>query len=63
MMKIEKYICDHCGVEFNALNGYSDMEIADLDFENHEKVIDLCTECYQGLCDIVREYVNKPNKE
>ena len=43
-MKKQICICDHCGAEFNPINGYSDMEIDDFDFI---KVIDLCTDCHQ----------------
>ena len=25
-------ICDHCGTEFNPVNGYSDLEVDDFDF-------------------------------
>ena len=39
-MKKQICICDHCGAEFNPINGYSDMEIDDFDFI---KVVDLCS--------------------
>ena len=47
-MKKQICICDHCGAEFNPIIGYSDMEIDDFDFI---KMVDLCTDCHQELCE------------
>ncbi len=55
-MKKQICVCDHCGAEFNLINGYSDLEINDFDFI---KEVDLCTECYNELCNIVREYIKE----
>jgi len=55
-MRKTVYMCDHCGAEFNPMNGYDDIEISDFDFV---KKVDLCTECYQELCDIVRKFVHE----
>lgn len=55
-MRKTVYVCDHCGAEFNSINGYSELEINDFDFI---KEVDLCTDCYQELCDIVREFVHE----
>lgn len=55
-MKKQICVCDHCGTELNPMNGYSDLEIDDFDFV---KEVDLCTECYQELCDIVRKFIHE----
>jgi len=55
-MKKQICVCDHCGVEFNPFNGYSNLDINDFDFV---KEVDLCTECYNELCNIIREYIKE----
>ena len=55
-MKKRICICDHCGTEFNPMNGYEDVEINNFDFV---KKIDLCTDCYNELCGIVREFIHE----
>lgn len=55
-MKKTVCVCDHCGAEFNPINGYSDLELNDLDFV---KEVDLCTECFNELCDVVREFIRE----
>ena len=55
-MRKTVYVCDHCGAEFNSINGYSELEINDFDFV---KKVDLCTDCYQELCDMVGKYVHE----
>ena len=55
-MKKTVCVCDHCGAEFNPINGYSDLDLNDLDFL---KEIDLCTECFNELCDVVREFISE----
>ena len=55
-MRKQVYLCDHCGAELNSINGYSNMELNDFDFV---KEVDLCTNCYQELCGIVREFINE----
>ena len=55
-MKKQICICDHCGAEFDPINGYSDMEIDDLDFV---KEIDLCIHCFQELSNLVREFIHE----
>ena len=55
-MKKQICICDHCGAEFNPINGYGDMELNDLDFV---KEVDLCTDCFNELCDIVRKFIRE----
>lgn len=55
-MKKQICICDHCGAQFNPINGYSDMEIDDFDFI---KEVDLCTDCYKELCDIIRDFIHE----
>ena len=54
-MKKTICVCDHCGAEFNPMNGYEDTEISDFDFV---KEVDLCTDCYNELCEIVRAFVH-----
>ena len=55
-MRKQVYVCDHCGAEFNSINGYSELELNDLDFV---KEVDLCTDCYQELCNTIREFINE----
>jgi len=55
-MKKTVCVCDHCGAEFNPINGYSDLELNDLDFV---KEVDLCTECFNELCDVIREFIRE----
>lgn len=55
-MKKTICICDHCGAEFNPMNGYEDTEINNFDFV---KEVDLCTDCYNELCGIVREFIHE----
>ena len=55
-MKKTVCVCDHCGAEFNPINGYSDLELNDLDFV---KEVDLCTEYFNELCDVVREFIRE----
>lgn len=59
-MKKTVYICDHCGKEFNAINGYSELQIDDFDRCDD---VDLCTDCYNELCNIVSEFVGRCNNE
>ena len=58
-MKKTVCVCDHCGSEFNPINGYSDLELNDLDFV---KEVDLCTECFNELCDVVREFIREDSR-
>lgn len=58
-MKKTVCVCDHCGAEFNPINGYSDLELNDLDFV---KEVDLCTECFNELCDVVREFIREDSR-
>lgn len=53
--KCEKqiYVCDLCGA-FNPTSGYSDTEIDDFDFI---KEVDLCTDCYQELRNIITDFI------
>ncbi len=55
-MKKQICVCDHCGAEFEPLNGYGDLKMDDFDFS---KEVDLCTECFNELCDMVREYIRE----
>lgn len=55
-MKKQICICDHCGSMFDPFNGYSDMEINDFDFV---KEVELCPDCFQELCNIVREFIHE----
>ena len=55
-MKKQICVCDHCGAEFNPINGYSELELNNLDFV---KEVDLCTDCYQELCNTIREFINE----
>ena len=55
-MKKTVCVCDHCRAEFNPINGYSDLNIDDFDFV---KEVDLCTDCFYKLCNIVREFIGE----
>ena len=55
-MKKTICVCDHCGAEFNPINGYSDIEINNFDFV---KEVDLCTECFNELCEFIRKFINE----
>ena len=50
------YTCDHCGKELDEMHDYTDMRIDDFaDFLE----VDLCSECYDELNNIVLQYCNK----
>ena len=53
-MKKQICVCDHCGAEFNPSDGCSDIDVDDFDFYG---TVDLCTECYQELCTMLRRFV------
>ena len=53
MARKEIYICDHCGLEFHPMNGYTDMKIDDFGFYAS---VDLCSPCYDKLDKNVREF-------
>ena len=53
-MKKQICVCDHCGAEFNPINGYSDTKLDDLDFYLE---VDLCTDCFNELCDMVKKFI------
>lgn len=55
-MRKEVYICDHCGKELNPMNDYTEIDINNFDFV---KEVDLCEECYNELCNIVREFIGE----
>lgn len=55
-MKKQVYVCDHCSAEFNPINGYSELQLDDFGFV---KEVDLCTDCYQELCNMVREFIHE----
>lgn len=55
-MRKQVYLCDHCGTELNPINGYSELELNDFDFI---KEVDLCTDCYNELCDIIRVFIHE----
>ena len=59
-MKKQICLCDHCGTEFNPINGFDDMEINYFGFERN---IDLCTDCHNELYEIIREFANLDGKE
>lgn len=47
------YVCDHCGKEFESTNGYIEHQI---DAFNFYEEVDLCTECFNEIDNIVREF-------
>ena len=55
MIKRE-FICDHCGKKINPVNDYTDIEINDFDFI---KTVDLCKECFDQLCDMIRKFIHE----
>lgn len=55
-MRKEVYICDHCRKELNPMNDYTEIDINNFDFV---KEVDLCEECYNELCNIVREFIGE----
>lgn len=53
------FTCDHCGKEIDEMKDYSEMQIDDFaDFIE----VDLCSECYDELNNIVLQYCNKRAK-
>jgi len=52
-MRKEVYVCDHCGAEFESKDGYTDMELDDLDFFAN---VDLCEKCYNEICKYVYDF-------
>ncbi len=51
-MKKTIYICDHCGKEEEEME-YSETVIDDFSFYRN---VDLCTDCYNELDNIVKEF-------
>ncbi len=55
-MKKTTITCDHCGKELDPKQDYTDMQIDDF-VDWYE--VDLCSECFHELNDIILQYVNK----
>lgn len=54
------YICDHCGKEMNDMHDYGEMKIDNfIDWIE----VDLCSQCFRELNDIVLQYCNKKKDE
>lgn len=53
------YTCDHCGKEIDEMKDYPEMQIDD--FANFIEV-DLCSECYDELSNMILKYCNKRAK-
>lgn len=55
-MRKTVFTCDHCGKEIDEMKDYPEMQIDDFaDFIE----VDLCTECYDELNNMVLQYCNK----
>lgn len=50
------FVCDHCGKELDSMHDYTEMEIDDF-VDWYE--VDLCSECFHELNNIILQYVNK----
>ena len=59
-MKTTKIYCDHCGKELDEMKDYTDMEI---DSIKHFVKGDLCKDCVEIFDKMVREFLNKKDKE
>ena len=58
-MKEAKTFCDHCGKQINQFTEYGDLEIE----LNHIGIeTDLCAECFDELCDIIKNFCKKEGK-
>ena len=55
-MKKQIVACDHCGKELDSMHDYTNMEIDDF-VDWYE--VDLCSECFHELNDMVLQYCNK----
>ena len=50
------FTCDHCGKEMDEMRDYTDMKIDNfIDWFE----VDLCSQCFHELNDMVLEYCNK----
>lgn len=50
------YTCDHCGKQMDEMKDFVDMDIDNfIDFFK----VDLCSECFHELNDMVLQYCNK----
>ena len=50
------FTCDHCGKEIDEMRDYPEMKIDNfIDFVE----VDLCSDCFRELNEIVLKYVNK----
>ena len=55
-MRKTVFTCDHCGKEMDDMRDYSEMKIDNfIDWIE----VDLCSQCFHELNDIVLQYCNK----
>lgn len=48
--------CDHCGTKLDSLIDYDDIEIR----ANHITInADLCCDCFNELCGVIKKFVKK----
>lgn len=59
-MKENKVLCDHCGKKLNNMEDYIDVEI---ELGHIWRSHDLCSECIEGLKDVIDEYCAKYQTE
>ena len=61
-MLVAYHVCDHCNKTLNEEKDYID--ITDLNYMVFNDMvkgvprIDLCTECYEELCGIIKDYIH-----
>lgn len=55
-MRKVTFTCDHCGKELDEMRDYTEMKIDNfIDFVE----VDLCSDCFRELNEVVLKYVNK----
>ena len=61
-MLVAYHVCDHCNKTLDEMKDYiSISDLSYLVFRNMDQIIpeiDLCEECFEELCGIIKDYVH-----